>query len=128
MTPTQRTLKLLREKGYQCAIVERFLSYAGKFGKRVDMFHFGDIIAMGGGEILAVQSCGQAFSAHHIKLTESGEVKDNVVSWLKNGGELTLIGWRKLKKVKGGKAMVWKPRQRYYCLNDGVLDWWDKVE
>lgn len=115
-SPTQRTLKFLKDEGYQSGMVERFLSFAGKFGKRVDLFHFIDIIAMGHGRILGVQSCGQSFSAHHKKLTEDKEVRANVICWLENGGALWLVGWRKIKKVKGGKAMVWKPRLRAYEL------------
>ena len=113
-SPTQRTLEYIREQGYTCGIVERFLCYAGKFGKRVDLFGIIDIIAIKEHEMLGVQSCGQAFSEHDKKILESESSKE----WLQAGGKLTLIGWRKLKVKRGGKAMRWQPRIKEYTLED----------
>jgi hypothetical protein len=44
---TQRSLKYLRERGWQCAIVEKWLPARGtmKFGVRQDVWGFGDILA-----------------------------------------------------------------------------------
>ena len=113
-SPTQRTLKYIREQGYTCGIVERFLCYAGKFGKRVDLFGIIDIIAIKEYEMLGVQSCGTAFSEHDKKILES----ENSKEWIKAGGKLMLIGWRKVKKKRGGKAMGYKPRIKEYTLED----------
>ena len=113
-SPTQRTLKHLRDDGYTCGIVERFLAYAGKYGKRMDLFGIIDIIAIKEHEILGVQSCGQAFSEHDKKILESESSKE----WLESGGKLVLIGWRKLKVKRGGKDMRWKPRIKEYTLED----------
>ena len=71
LTPTQRTLKYLRDKGYTAGIVERWVSQAGKFGKRIDLFNFIDIIAIKENKILAVQSCGQDFADHDTKILEN---------------------------------------------------------
>ena len=115
---TSRTLEYLRQQGWVADRVELFNPHAGKFGQRKDMFGFGDIVAMGEGSIIAVQSCGQAFSEHHKKITEDEKVAPNALLWIQNGGRLMLIGWRKVKLKRGGKAMRWKPRIREYKTKD----------
>jgi predicted TIM-barrel fold metal-dependent hydrolase len=115
ISPTQRTLKAMREQGRLVGIVERFLQYAGSFGKRQDLFGFIDIIAIDPVDgIIAIQSCGQDFSGHVKKLTE--ERNEAVFEWLKHA-PLELWGWRKVKLKRGGKAMRWKPR-----VADIILD------
>ena len=37
ISPTQRTLKAMREQGRLCGIVEKFQQYGGKFGVRQDL-------------------------------------------------------------------------------------------
>ena len=111
---TQRTLDYLRKDGYTVWIVERFLAFAGKYGKRQDLFNIIDIIAIQPGETLGVQSTGQGFSEHH-KTIMDGEYTGE---WLQAGNGLMLIGWRKVKKERGKAAMVWKPRVRCYYLGE----------
>jgi len=115
---TSRTLEYLRSQGWVADKVEQFNAYAGKFGQRKDMFGFGDIVAMGEGSIIAIQSCGQAFSEHHKKITEDEKVAPMALLWLENGGRLILIGWRKVKLKRGGKAMRWQPRIKEYAAAD----------
>ena len=76
----QRTLRALRELGYQPAIVERFNPYAGKFGQREDAYGIFDIIAYGNGRIVGVQACGSDFASHDRKILES----EHTMGWLKN--------------------------------------------
>ncbi len=118
ISPTSRTLEYIRSQGWIADIVERFNPYAGKFGRRKDMFGFGDIIAMGEGSIIAIQSCGQAFSEHCRKITQDKLVAPNAFLWMKNGGRLMLIGWRKIKLHRGGKAMRWSPRIKEFSISD----------
>lgn len=127
-SPTARTLEFIREQGWVADKVEQFNPYAGKFGQRKDMFGFGDIIAMGENSIIAIQSCGYTFSEHHKKLTEDEIVSPNVHLWLSNGGRLILIGWRKVKLKRGGKAMRWSPRIREYSIDHAEQEviWEDK--
>jgi hypothetical protein len=126
VSPTQRTLKALKEEGYRCGIVERFV---GPLNIRVDLFHIIDIIAIRPGEVLSmdsgevrpgeivgVQSCGSAYSEHYRKLTE--EHADASRDWIAAGGRLELWGWRKVKVKRGGKAMVWAPRRAEITYND----------
>ncbi len=113
ISPTQRTMKKLKEEGWRPGIVERFI---GPLNIRVDLFHIIDIIAIQPGNILGVQSCGQSFSEHYRKLTE--EHPDACWDWLQAGGQLELWGWRKLKVKRGGKAMVWTPRVHVFTYAD----------
>ena len=109
ISPTQRTLAALRDRGIICDIVERYNAYAGPFGRHNDFLGFADIIGcVPGGGILAVQSCGQSFSEHLKKLRE--EAGDNCLAWLQSGGHIELWSWRKVKLKRGGKAMRWSPR------------------
>ena len=114
LSPTQRTLRWLRQQGMIAGIVERWNQYAGSHGIRQDLFGFIDIIALDAGSILAIQSCGSSFAAHDKKIL-TNEVAPE---WLKSGGRIQLIGWRKVKKKRGGKLMVWKPRIKEYKLLD----------
>ena len=107
ISPTQRTLKANRYLGRICGIVEKFQQYGGKFGIRQDLFGFIDIIAIDEFEgIVAIQSTGQDWSGHIKKIMELEEI---VLKWLHHA-PLELWSWRKVKKVRGGKAMIWKPR------------------
>tara|TARA_Y100000004_G_C8953930_1_gene429882 strand:- start:2761 stop:3153 length:393 start_codon:yes stop_codon:yes gene_type:complete len=114
VSPTQRTLKANRDSGRICGIVEKFQQYGGKFGIRQDLFGFIDIIAIDEIDgIIAIQSTGQDWTGHVNKIFEKEEI---VTKWLQHA-PLELWSWRKVKKKRGGKAMVWKPR-----IGDFVLD------
>ena len=105
VSPTQRTLAAQRDLGRKCGIVERFV---GPLCIRADLFGFIDIIALDPAQgIVAIQSCGQDWSGHVIKLLVEREqaVKD----WLAHA-PVELWAWRKVKLKRGGKAMRWKPR------------------
>lgn len=52
MTPSQRSIKLLREQGYQVANVE---SYNAFTKRKHDLYGCIDLLAIGNGETLAVQ-------------------------------------------------------------------------
>ena len=110
MSPTQRTLKALKEMGRKCGIVEKFNYHAGPHGIRQDLFGIIDIIALDPVKgVVGVQSCGQAFSEHLKKLCF--ERHASTVRWISTpGATLELWGWRKVKVKRGGKQKVWKPR------------------
>lgn len=121
LSPTQRTMKLLRDQGQICWIVERFISQAGPHGKRIDLFNIIDIIALTADSTLGIQSCGQDFAAHLEKLTV--EMADETITWLSGPRELHLYGWRKVKHKRGGTAMRWRPRVAVISLdeNDNII-------
>ncbi len=100
-SPTTRTLELLRRNGYEAAIVERFNHYSKT---RHDLFGFADILAMGHGFILGVQTTSASnTSSRRAKILAEPRAK----AFLENKGRIFIHGWRKKKKKKGGKAMVW---------------------
>lgn len=116
MTPTERTLHYLKDKGYACDIVERFIP-SKPFGFRRDLFNILDIIALTPDGVMGVQSCGSAHSEHMKTLTEIH--KEESRRWLETPGtSLYLFGWRKLKNRRGMKAMHWEPRVRQITLED----------
>lgn len=118
-SPTQRTLKLLKEKGYKAAIVERWLQYAGSFGKRQDMFGIIDVLAITPDITLGIQCCSGSAVGHYQKITK--EKNQEAYDWLSNPGRsLEIWAWRKLKKKlkkpkkgkkkKKAKAFTWQPK------------------
>ena len=77
MSPTSRSLKWLRDKGYTVAITERWNSYAKV---RVDLFGFADLLCLGDGEIIAVQvTSGANHSARRDKLNRLENVEKFVI-------------------------------------------------
>ncbi len=118
VSPTSRTLNYIREQGWLADKVEQWNPYAGKFGQRSDMFGFGDIVALGEGAIIAIQSCGTSFSEHNKKILEDELVAPNALLWIESGGRLILIGWRKVLMKRGGKAKRYEPRIKEYSLKD----------
>ena len=112
-SPTQRTLKYLKDLGYITDIVERWIpipSVPGG-GNRKDFLGIIDILAIDKeeGRLIGVQSTGQAFKDHYVKITTEG--REMASLWLSLPcTELHLYGWRKVKKKRGGKQMIWSPR------------------
>ena len=110
LSPVQRTMRVLRERGCICQVVERFNPYGGTHGIRVDLFNIIDIIALDPERgVIGIQACGSDFAAHKKKILV--EKYQETSDWLNTPGtSLELWGWRKLRVKRGGKAMVWKPR------------------
>lgn len=122
VSPTQRTIRALRDQGRRCDIVERYIAQAGPYGMRRDLFNIIDIIALDPERgVIGVQSCGQDFAAHERKILE--EHAEESIDWLSTPGTvLELWGWRKVKLNRGGKAMRWQPRIRVFTLADFGLE------
>lgn len=118
LSPTQRTLRALREQGRIAAIVEKWNAHAGPFGIRQDLFGIVDVLALDPVRgFVGVQSCGQAFAAHYRKLTE--EKAQESLDWMRTpGGVLELWSWRKVKAKRGGKALVWRARVHTFTVED----------
>ena len=118
-SPMQRTIKVLKNQNIPYWIVERFIP--GKpFGKRVDLFHIIDLLALDSG-IIGVQICGSDFASHKTKIMESE--KTNTINWLENGGRLECWGWREIKKKRGMKAKHWVPRIADVLIVNKELYW-----
>ena len=108
-TATQRTMDHFRSLGYDVWMVERWLMGARK---RVDLLNIIDMLAFREGHaILGIQSTATDFGGHVKKIAENS---DNLELWLSTGAQFALVGWRKLKVKRGGKAVRWTPRIKYY--------------
>lgn len=89
-SPTERSLKHLREQGYLCEVVEKWNSFTRT---RKDLFGFIDIIAIKEGETLAVQTTtkdnmnarvSKIAESDHVGMVRKAEWKIHVHGWSKN--------------------------------------------
>lgn len=91
MTPTQRSLKYLRDQGYRVEVVEKWLPWAKV---RKDLFGFIDLLAIRESETLAIQTTSRGNITARIKKIEESEALNDV----KNAGwKIAVHGWGKLK-------------------------------
>lgn len=89
MTPTQRSLKALKDKGYLPVVVERWNAFAKI---RQDLWGWCDILAIRKNEVLAVQVTSAAnVSARIKKIQES----DTVAKVRDAGIRIEVHGWSK---------------------------------
>jgi hypothetical protein len=119
LSPTQRTLRELRQQGRVAGIVERWNQHVGPHGIRQDLFGFIDLIALCPERgIVGVQCCaGSGHAAHRKKITE--ECRDIAAEWCRCGGVIELWSWSKVKLKRGGVAMRWKPRVEVIDIPQG---------
>lgn len=104
---TQKTLKLLRERGYLAQVVER---WQPNTFRRIDLFGIIDIVAIRDGEILGVQSTSMGARLEHVKKI-TGECREQTLAWMRSGAKFLLVCWKKKKKVRGGKAFTYIPHE-----------------
>lgn len=104
MTPTQRSLKLLRDEGVIVEKVEQRLPIPGKFVTR-DLFNVFDLVAIFKDKICGVQvTSGSNVSARLAKI--QGEPA--AATWIRAGGSIHVHGWRKVGKR--GERKAWACR------------------
>lgn len=90
-SPTQRTLAVMRERGYLAAVVERWNPHARI---RQDLFGFVDVLCIRDGEVCGVQATsGSNVASRVAKITEH----ENVGAVRKAGIRLLVHGWRKVR-------------------------------
>ena len=97
MTPTELTLRYLKNEGYQAAVVEKWNPHARI---RQDLFGFVDILAVKEGETLAVQATSYTNTAARVKKIAELET---VPAVRKAGWTIWVMGWRKVSNR-------WTPR------------------
>lgn len=86
-SPTQRSLALMRKRGYACFIVEYWHAFAKQ---RRDLFGFVDLLCLGENEIIGVQTTSMSnVSARVNKIAEH----ENVAAVRKSGIRLLIHGW-----------------------------------
>ena len=116
MTPTQRSLKYLRDLGFMCQVVEHFNQHTKT---RKDLFGFGDIIAIKPGCILLVQTTsGDNGAARLTKIR--GECGAAAKAWLAAGGDIECHAWRKLAAYKkdGTRKKLDRWEVRLTCVTE----------
>ena len=82
-SPVQRTLKLLRKRGYMAAVVERWNAFARI---RQDLFGVIDVLAVGNGQTVAVQTTSSSNVASRVAKLSASEALP----------EMRRAGWRVL--------------------------------
>lgn len=110
MSPTARSLKLLRERGYLAQVVERWNPGARV---RIDLYGFGDILAIKGGETLMVQACTVGDQSKRIaKILAEPRAR----TWLCGGRTIEVQGFA--KRGPRGKRKVWTASTKEITLDD----------
>lgn len=91
-SPTQRSLALLRSRGYTCAVVERWNPYARI---RQDLFGCIDILAVGGKDrTIAAQACSYGDVSKRVAKIANAEALPAMQA---SGWEIVVQGWRKVR-------------------------------
>lgn len=106
MTPTERSLKLLRDAGFTVQKVERWQSFfgrntggghaaLGRGGLRIDLFGCIDLIAIHPEHGICGIQCGakSGHSGHRKKILSEPRAR----MWIASGGRLVLHSWGKIK-------------------------------
>jgi hypothetical protein len=103
MSPTGRTLDLLRRSNYVADVVERFIQPKGnRAGFRKDFLSFADIIAARPGDgVMAIQATTLSHLSHRLVKAKR---QPALSRWLKSGARFECWGWFR----SGGR---WKVRR-----------------
>lgn len=91
MTPSQRSIKHLRDDGYQVANVEHYNAFTKR---KHDLFGCIDLLAIGNGETLAVQVTSKSNMSARVKKIEESEALPEM---LRSGWRVIVHGWWKNK-------------------------------
>ena len=121
MSPTQRTLALLRKTGAVVGVTEKWNQFAHI---RQDLFGIGDILAFHPGERWTLLV--QATSASNVSArVQKMAAHENTAKWLRCGHQFAVIGWG--LRGERGKKKFFKPIYRTPVLfhDEIVLSWSD---
>jgi hypothetical protein len=102
-SPTQRSLKKLKDEGYVAEVVEKRIPHT-KITK--DLYGFIDILAVGHGETLAVQTTTGSHVANRLtKINSSANLQPVKAA----GWRVIVHGWA--KRGARGKPKLWTCRE-----------------
>ena len=118
-SPTSRSLKYLRDMGYEAQVVEKYSAFSHKY---TDLFGIIDIVAVRPpdksphrkGEIAGIQTTSAGHIAARIKKAQE---EPRLVTWLLAGGTFYVHGWS--KKGKKGARKLWMVSTRQLALDSG---------
>jgi len=88
-SPTQRSLALLRKRGYVAEVVEKWIP---QVKRRKDLFGIGDVLAIREGEVLLVQATSDSNVSSRVNKIGDAEATGAV---RKAGIRIHVHGWRK---------------------------------
>lgn len=108
-SPTQRTLKFLRDTGAVARVVEHWNGYAKR---RIDLWG-ADILAKQGRQLMAVQTTSDS---NHSDRVEKAKVNPDTRNWLDTGVTFYVFSWG--KKGARNKRKLWTVRITQLCLTD----------
>jgi hypothetical protein len=91
MTPTARSLAYLRKDGWRCSVVEQNVP---RTNIKRDLFGFIDILALRGGEVLAVQTTSATNVSARLHKIESDELADALADVRQAGWYIHIHGWK----------------------------------
>lgn len=117
MTPTARSLELLREQGHHAEVVEKWNAHTKQ---RKDLFNFGDILAIktdGEPGVVIVQTTSNSNMAARIDKIRAEPL---AVAWLRASphNRIEVHGWGKYKVKRGGRAVRWRCRVVHLVRGD----------
>lgn len=108
MSPTARTLQHFRKHGFRVGVVERYNQYSRQ---KNDLLGFIDLIAINDLGIYGVQCTSTANHAARIhKILNENLVREAAIGWLRSGGHIEVISWRKLAGQKKDGSKSARPR------------------
>ena len=114
MTPTSRTLKLLRKENKLAEVVERWNCFTRQ---RKDFLGFVDIIALDieNQKTIGIQCTSTSnMSARVNKILK--ECKETALAWLRAGNSIEVIGWA--KRGEKNKRKTWQHKRLQITLDD----------
>lgn len=110
MSPTARTLALLRKEGYTAQVVERFCPYSRR---RIDLFSCIDIVALRPGETMGIQATS---GTNHSHRRDKAVAEPKLREWLLADNRFEIWSWSKIGPQ--GKAKRWVERREEIALKD----------
>lgn len=93
-SPTKRTMDLCRKQGLTVQVVERWNQFAKV---RQDLFGFIDLVAMGNGSLMGIQSTSATNMAARIAKIK---LEPLAKQWLDAGGRIIVHGWKQAKNKR----------------------------
>jgi hypothetical protein len=90
LSPTQRSLKLLRDRGYLAEVVEKWIPGANI---RKDLWGWCDVVGVKRGETLAVQATSASNVSARVKKIADSETVGKV---REAGWRIVVFGWKKV--------------------------------
>lgn len=114
VSPTERTLRLLREMGYQVEVVERWNPYSKT---RQDLFGCIDLVAVREGfPVLGVQATSRSNVSARVRKAEQ---EPRLTPWLASGATFEVWGWGRVQDERKRLRMAVR-RLRAHLAGDAV--------